>query len=129
MFPNLINVFLFLAFLFLLSQSVVNLISELQEQMCKFQEEISNRIQEQRALESLRDSGTREALDQSPDVGLGGSDAEECSCRCRSGGENVGRSSITWWIYFKTPFLPLCSTLKHNHSPISLLDTPNRNYY
>ncbi|XP_048015614.1 liprin-beta-2b isoform X2 [Megalobrama amblycephala] len=71
------------------AESVVNLISELQEQMCKFQEEISNRIQEQRALESLRDSGTREALDQSPDVGLGGSDAEECSCRCRSGGENA----------------------------------------
>lgn len=84
----------FLAFLFLLSQSVVNLISELQEQMCKFQEEISNRIQEQRALESLGDSGTREALDQSPDVGLGASDAEECCCRCRSGGENVGRSSL-----------------------------------
>lgn len=71
------------------AESVVNLISELQEQMCKFQEEISNRIQEQRALESLGDSGTREALDQSPDVGLGASDAEDCSCRCRSGGENA----------------------------------------
>ncbi|XP_067292379.1 liprin-beta-2b isoform X2 [Pseudorasbora parva] len=71
------------------AESVVNLISELQEQMCKFQEEISNRIQEQRALESLGDSSTREALDQSPDVGLGASDAEECSCRCRSGGENA----------------------------------------
>uniref|UniRef100_A0A671M299 Liprin-beta-2-like n=2 Tax=Sinocyclocheilus anshuiensis TaxID=1608454 RepID=A0A671M299_9TELE len=71
------------------AESVVNLISELQEQMCKFQEEISNRIQEQRALESLGDSGIREALDQSPDVGLGASDAEECSCRCRSGGENA----------------------------------------
>lgn len=32
-------------------QCVVNLISELQEQMCKFQEEISTRIQEKRALE------------------------------------------------------------------------------
>uniref|UniRef100_A0A8C1SV06 PPFIA binding protein 2 n=1 Tax=Cyprinus carpio TaxID=7962 RepID=A0A8C1SV06_CYPCA len=71
------------------AESVVYLISELQEQMCKFQEEISNRIQGQRALESLGDSGTREALDQSPDVGLGASDAEECSCRCRSGGENA----------------------------------------
>ncbi|XP_059392637.1 liprin-beta-2b isoform X7 [Carassius carassius] len=71
------------------AESVVNLISELQEQMCKFQEEISNRIQEQRALESLGDNGTQEALDQSPDVGLGASDAEECSCRCRSGGENA----------------------------------------
>ncbi|XP_073687409.1 liprin-beta-2b isoform X2 [Garra rufa] len=71
------------------AESVVNLISELQEQMCKFQEEISNRIQEQRARESLGDSGTREALDQSPDVGLGASDAEESSCHCRSGGENA----------------------------------------
>ncbi|XP_039503848.1 liprin-beta-2b isoform X6 [Pimephales promelas] len=71
------------------AESVVNLISELQEQMCKFQEEISNRIQEQRALESMGDCSTREALDQSPDVGLGASDAEECSCRCRSGGENA----------------------------------------
>lgn len=33
------------------SQCVVNLISELQEQMCRFQEEISTRIQEKRALE------------------------------------------------------------------------------
>ncbi|XP_052400268.1 liprin-beta-2 isoform X2 [Carassius gibelio] len=71
------------------AESVVNLISELQEQMCKFQEEISNRIQEQRARESLGENGTREALDQSPDVGLGASDAEECSCHCRSGGENA----------------------------------------
>ncbi|XP_051547871.1 liprin-beta-2-like isoform X2 [Myxocyprinus asiaticus] len=71
------------------AESVVNLISELQEQMCKFQEEISNRIQEQRALESQGDSATREAHDQSPDVGLGASDTEECCCRCRSGGENA----------------------------------------
>ncbi|XP_029952078.1 liprin-beta-2b isoform X3 [Salarias fasciatus] len=33
------------------AQCVVNLISELQEQMCRFQEEISSRIQEKRALE------------------------------------------------------------------------------
>ncbi|XP_054888299.1 liprin-beta-2b isoform X3 [Poeciliopsis prolifica] len=33
------------------AECVVNLISELQEQMCKFQEEISTRIQEKRALE------------------------------------------------------------------------------
>lgn len=82
---------------------MVNLISELQEQMCKFQEEISNRIQEQRALESLGDSGTREALDQSPDVGLGASDAEDCSCRCRSGGENVGRSSLRGGLTSRPP--------------------------
>ncbi|XP_077424625.1 liprin-beta-2b isoform X12 [Vanacampus margaritifer] len=33
------------------AECVVNLISELQEQMCRFQEEISTRIQEKRALE------------------------------------------------------------------------------
>uniref|UniRef100_A0A8C5E857 Liprin-beta-2-like n=1 Tax=Gouania willdenowi TaxID=441366 RepID=A0A8C5E857_GOUWI len=33
------------------AECVVNLISELQEQMCRFQEEISSRIQEKRALE------------------------------------------------------------------------------
>ncbi|XP_073724736.1 liprin-beta-2b isoform X8 [Misgurnus anguillicaudatus] len=71
------------------AETVVNLISELQEQMCKFQEEISTRIQEQRALESRGDGVAREAHDQSPDVGLGASDAEECSCRCRVGGENA----------------------------------------
>lgn len=83
---------------------MVNLISELQEQMCKFQEEISNRIQEQRARESLGENGTREALDQSPDVGLGASDAEECSCHCRSGGENVGRSSLCGGFTSRPPF-------------------------
>ncbi|XP_077598667.1 liprin-beta-2b isoform X4 [Stigmatopora nigra] len=34
------------------AECVVNLISELQEQMCRFQEEISTRIQEKRALEN-----------------------------------------------------------------------------
>ncbi|XP_057185279.1 liprin-beta-2b isoform X2 [Triplophysa rosa] len=71
------------------AESVVNLISELQEQMCKFQEEISTRIQKQQALESQGDAAAREAHDQSPDVGLGASDAEECGCRCRGGGENA----------------------------------------
>ncbi|XP_051978916.1 liprin-beta-2-like isoform X3 [Xyrauchen texanus] len=71
------------------AESVVNLINELQEQMCKFQEEISNRIQEQRALESQGDSATREVHDQSPDVGLGASDTEEYCCRCKSEGENA----------------------------------------
>ncbi|XP_056595655.1 liprin-beta-2b isoform X2 [Triplophysa dalaica] len=71
------------------AESVVNLISELQEQMCKFQEEISTRIQKQQALESQGDAAAREAYDQSPDVGLGASDAEECGCRCRGGGENA----------------------------------------
>ncbi|KAK7892041.1 hypothetical protein WMY93_024004 [Mugilogobius chulae] len=38
------------------AECVVNLISELQEQMCRFQEEISSRIQEKRALEE-REAG------------------------------------------------------------------------
>uniref|UniRef100_A0A3Q2Q270 PPFIA binding protein 2 n=1 Tax=Fundulus heteroclitus TaxID=8078 RepID=A0A3Q2Q270_FUNHE len=42
------------------AECVVNLISELQEQMCKFQEEISTRIQEKRALEE------KEALEGDP---------------------------------------------------------------
>uniref|UniRef100_A0A3P8YJ67 SAM domain-containing protein n=1 Tax=Esox lucius TaxID=8010 RepID=A0A3P8YJ67_ESOLU len=72
------------------AECVVNLISELQEQMCRFQEEIHTRIMEKRALEAqgeaLGESGSREAHDQSPDVGLGGSDVEEVCCRC--GGQN-----------------------------------------
>lgn len=70
---------------------MVNLISELQEQMCRFQEEIHTRIMEKRAMEAQGESGAREAHDQSPDVGLGGSDVEEFCCRC--GGQNVGRLS------------------------------------
>ncbi|XP_045544336.1 liprin-beta-2 isoform X4 [Salmo salar] len=68
------------------AECVVNLISELQEQMCRFQEEIHTRIMEKRAMEAQGESGAREAHDQSPDVGLGGSDVEEFCCRC--GGQN-----------------------------------------
>ncbi|XP_030646572.1 liprin-beta-2b [Chanos chanos] len=70
------------------AECVVNLISELQEQMCKFQQEINTRIREQRALEGQGDAGAREAHDQSPDVGLGSSDVEDHGCRCK-GGENA----------------------------------------
>jgi len=48
---------------------VVNFISELQEQMCRFQEEISTRIQEKRALEE------KEAQQGE----LGGRPAQGCS--------------------------------------------------
>ncbi|XP_031421179.1 liprin-beta-2b isoform X3 [Clupea harengus] len=68
------------------AESVVNLISELQEQMCKFQEEISTRIQEKRALEGQ----AQEALSQSPNTGLGGPDAED-DCCCR--GDPTGHSA------------------------------------
>ncbi|KAG9338038.1 hypothetical protein JZ751_027202 [Albula glossodonta] len=57
------------------AECVVNLISELQEQMCKFQQEISSRIQEKKALEQ------REAR-QNASLGLGSSDTED-RCRCR----------------------------------------------
>uniref|UniRef100_A0AAY4C7S6 SAM domain-containing protein n=1 Tax=Denticeps clupeoides TaxID=299321 RepID=A0AAY4C7S6_9TELE len=49
------------------AESVVNLISELQEQMCRFQQEISFRIQEKRALEGHGDGGSRDTLNRSPD--------------------------------------------------------------
>lgn len=64
--------------LLLRSQCVVNLISELQEQMCRFQEEISTRIQEKRALEEreARQGEPRDgpALGQCPRLGSAGSD-------------------------------------------------------
>ncbi|XP_027127965.1 liprin-beta-2b isoform X3 [Larimichthys crocea] len=47
------------------AECVVNFISELQEQMCRFQEEISTRIQEKRALEE------REAAQQQGEPGGG----------------------------------------------------------
>ncbi|XP_071199606.1 liprin-beta-2-like [Salvelinus alpinus] len=68
------------------AECVVNLISELQEQMCRFQEEIHTRIMEKRAMEAQGESGARKAYDQCPDVGLDGSDVEEFCCRC--GGQN-----------------------------------------
>uniref|UniRef100_A0A673Z2P8 PPFIA binding protein 2 n=1 Tax=Salmo trutta TaxID=8032 RepID=A0A673Z2P8_SALTR len=64
------------------AECVVNLISELQEQMCRFQEEIHTRIMEKRAMEAQGESGARKVYDQCPDVGLGGSDVEEFCCRC-----------------------------------------------
>uniref|UniRef100_A0A8C7N8Q3 PPFIA binding protein 2 n=1 Tax=Oncorhynchus kisutch TaxID=8019 RepID=A0A8C7N8Q3_ONCKI len=68
------------------AECVVNLISELQEQMCRFQEEIHTRIMEKRAMEAQGESGASKAYNQCPDVGLGGSDVEEFCCRC--GGQN-----------------------------------------
>ncbi|KAM6937778.1 liprin-beta-2b isoform 2-T2 [Xenentodon cancila] len=60
------------------AECVVNLISELQEQMCRFQEEISTRIQEKRALEEKEahqgEPEGRPPQGCSPAVGLAGSD-------------------------------------------------------
>ncbi|XP_066556558.1 liprin-beta-2b isoform X4 [Amia ocellicauda] len=66
------------------AEYVVNLISELQEQMCKFQQEINTRIQEKKALESNADTKAKEPH-QSTDTSLGSSNTEDCCC-CR--GEN-----------------------------------------
>lgn len=81
--------------------------------MCKFQEEISTRIQKQRALESQGDAAAREAHDQSPDVGLGASDVEEYGCRCRGRGENVGRYVLRGGLTSRPPYSFLTISLSH----------------
>uniref|UniRef100_UPI003AB07076 liprin-beta-2b n=1 Tax=Centroberyx gerrardi TaxID=166262 RepID=UPI003AB07076 len=60
------------------AECVVNLISELQEQMCRFQAEISTRIQEKRALEEREarqgEPPGGQAQGRGPSGGLAGSD-------------------------------------------------------
>ncbi|XP_071391349.1 liprin-beta-2b isoform X1 [Centroberyx affinis] len=56
------------------AECVVNLISELQEQMCRFQAEISTRIQEKRALEEREARQGDRAQGRGPSGGLAGSD-------------------------------------------------------
>ncbi|XP_063052876.1 liprin-beta-2b isoform X3 [Engraulis encrasicolus] len=87
------------------AESVVNLISELQEQMCKFQEEISCRIQEKRALEGHHQGdpagaggGSGNGLHyhepyygQGPKAGSLDAGLDSCH-RCR-GGESSDRTS------------------------------------
>ncbi|KAG7250216.1 hypothetical protein CRUP_002789, partial [Coryphaenoides rupestris] len=73
---------------------VVNLISELQEQMCRFQEEISSRIQEKQALERREaQQGAGQAPGQGPRPGsaalslcLSGPDPGDCRVH---GGQSV----------------------------------------
>lgn len=74
---------------------MVNLISELQEQMCRFQEEISTRIQEKRALEE-REAQQGEprgiqAQGHSPLFGSAGSDLSlsGSDARRHNGGQTV----------------------------------------
>ncbi|GAA6074267.1 liprin-beta-2b isoform X2, partial [Tachysurus ichikawai] len=64
---------------------VVNVISELQAQMRKFQQEITTRIQEQRALEGHPENTV---LDRVPDADLCSSDSEDFGGHA-SGGDNV----------------------------------------
>ncbi|KAK9517282.1 hypothetical protein VZT92_025165 [Zoarces viviparus] len=77
------------------AECVVNLISDLQEQMCRFQEEISTRIQEKRALEE-REAQQGEARGSQPQglipqAGLAGSDLRlsGSDARMHNGGQTV----------------------------------------
>ncbi|XP_037623564.1 liprin-beta-2b isoform X3 [Sebastes umbrosus] len=77
------------------AECVVNLISELQEQMCRFQEEISTRIQEKRALEEreAQQGEPRGSLTQghSPQAGLACSDMSPSGSdvQMHNGGQTV----------------------------------------
>ncbi|XP_026168061.1 liprin-beta-2b isoform X7 [Mastacembelus armatus] len=77
------------------AESVVNFISELQEQMCRFQEEISTRIQEKRALEEREAQQGEPRVSQtqghSPELGLACSDLSMCGtdARIQNGGQTV----------------------------------------
>ncbi|KAK2841832.1 hypothetical protein Q5P01_012032 [Channa striata] len=77
------------------AECVVNFISELQEQMCRFQEEISSRIQEKRALQEREaqqgESSGSQVLGHSshsglacPDLSMSGSDVQ-----IHNGGQTV----------------------------------------
>ncbi|XP_060741256.1 liprin-beta-2b isoform X5 [Tachysurus vachellii] len=76
------------------AECVVNVISELQAQMRKFQQEITTRIQEQRALEGHPENTVldvhdpRYVLDRGPDADLSSSDSEDFGGHA-SGGDNV----------------------------------------
>lgn len=111
------------------SQCVVNLISELQEQMCRFQEEISTRIQEKRALEE-REAQQGEprggqawgpspaARSASSDLSLCGSDTQR-----NNGGQNVHVGRLDGWTHL--PLLP-----HHSFSPaLPLLTSPHATRY
>ncbi|XP_047658307.1 liprin-beta-2b isoform X3 [Tachysurus fulvidraco] len=75
------------------AECVVNVISELQAQMRKFQQEITTRIQEQRALEGHPENtvldvhDARYVLDRGPDADLCSSDSEDFGGHA-SGGDN-----------------------------------------
>ncbi|XP_060924467.1 liprin-beta-2 [Limanda limanda] len=60
------------------AETVVNFISELQEQMCRFQEEINSKIQEKKALEIPADSGAAVACCAEPAEGGGCNPGSSC---------------------------------------------------
>lgn len=59
-------------------QTVVNFISELQEQMCRFQKEINSKIQEKKALEIPADSSSPVACPTEPTEGQGSNPGPSC---------------------------------------------------
>uniref|UniRef100_A0A3Q3IMR0 SAM domain-containing protein n=1 Tax=Monopterus albus TaxID=43700 RepID=A0A3Q3IMR0_MONAL len=77
------------------AECVVNFISELQEQMCRFQEEISTRIQEKRALEERKaqqgEPRGSQTQGDSPQMGLACSDLSisGSDTRLHNGGQAV----------------------------------------
>ncbi|KAJ8281357.1 hypothetical protein GJAV_G00066670 [Gymnothorax javanicus] len=66
------------------AECVVNLISELQEQMCKFQLEISSRIQEKRALEMQACDSVAQDSVCGPNTDIS-SPGDHCRCRGENG--------------------------------------------
>lgn len=98
---------------FCVYQCVVNVISELQAQMRKFQQEITTRIQKQRALEGQPESFAHNgsvATDHDLDSDMWSSNGEDCPGG--PGGHNVGRPS-----FCREALLHMLPFLHHHHSP------------
>lgn len=92
------------------SQCVVNFISELQEQMCRFQEEISTRIQEKRALEEREAQQVEPRGIQTqgcgPQIGLACShpSMSDTDAWTNNGGQTVHVGRLDGWTHL--PLLP-----------------------
>ncbi|MGH0176793.1 UNVERIFIED_CONTAM: hypothetical protein FKN15_075201 [Acipenser sinensis] len=100
------------------AESVVNLISELQEQMCRFQQEISARIQEKKEQESNpADTKAKDPPQNRTGTSLASPSRDEESCHCR--GENWGNI----WDYGYLPPPPnRGKTLKIDDATLSSYD-------
>ncbi|XP_041131378.1 liprin-beta-2-like isoform X2 [Polyodon spathula] len=89
------------------AESVVNLISELQEQMCRFQQEISTRIQEKREQESNpADTKAMDPPQSRTGTSLASPSSNEESYCCR--GENLS-ISYSLHVCYKSLMTKLCS--------------------
>uniref|UniRef100_A0A3Q3N1J7 PPFIA binding protein 2a n=1 Tax=Mastacembelus armatus TaxID=205130 RepID=A0A3Q3N1J7_9TELE len=60
------------------AETVVNFISELQEQMCRFQKEINSKIQEKKALETLADNSSTVAYSTESNEVQGSNTGQSC---------------------------------------------------